>query len=424
MRVLLSTFDKLDLHTLIRLFSTLMAWALQGSKLPRGGLHYLQNALKSDIAHPLSKVSSSKFLPSTFRQFPIQSSRSFSSWARFHQIPRPNLKPKNLLLLPTPALASYTTAASSIFELDPSNSEVVSSINPCMLTVGAAWAPKRPRSNLPEWCQADCGEDAFFTILVNSNYCLGVADGVGGWSEVGVDPSQFAWELMNNCKMHCETLGIATRVDPKKVLTQAYNKLIKSGRVKAGSSTACLAVVDTDTGRLCSVNLGDSGYIIIRGGVTAYRSSETTHYFNAPYQLSVIPPEMDNGGHIRNKPSEGQVAMLQLEHGDIVVMGTDGLFDNLFYKDIEEEALTTKPVDLDRLLAQPGQSQEALRAYTNAFAGALVKKARLRAKDRKTDSPFSTEAAKHGYKFKGGKMDDITVVVALVTMKTPAKSHI
>lgn len=172
-----SNSAKLDLHTLIRLFSTLMAWALQGVRLPRGGLHYLQNALVADLARPLSKMPSPNFLPSTVRQFPGQSNRAFSSssWSRFQQFHRPNLNPKNLLLLPTPALASYTTAASSIIEIDPSKSEVIPTISPCMLTVGAAWAPKRPRSNLPAWCQADCGEDAFFTILVNSNYCLGTS---------------------------------------------------------------------------------------------------------------------------------------------------------------------------------------------------------------------------------------------------------
>ncbi|KAI0236702.1 Protein phosphatase PTC7, partial [Massospora cicadina] len=158
--------------------------------------------------------------------------------------------------------------------------------------------------------------------------------------------------------------------------------------------------------------------------ITAYRSSETTHYFNAPYQLSVIPPEMDGRNHIRNKPSDGQVVTLQLEHGDLVVMGTDGLFDNLFHIDIEKEAKAIKPVDFDHLLAQPGQFQEALRAYTSAFAGALVKRARLRSKDREGVSPFSTEAAKHGYRIKGGKVDDITVVVALVTMKPSVKARI
>ena len=40
-----------------------------------------------------------------------------------------------------------------------------------------------------------CG-DAYFT----SKFGLGVADGVGGWTAYGIDPSAFSQALMNQCK--------------------------------------------------------------------------------------------------------------------------------------------------------------------------------------------------------------------------------
>ena len=40
--------------------------------------------------------------------------------------------------------------------------------------------------------------------------------------------------------------------------------------------------------RIC--NLGDSGFIHIRNGDIIERSTEQTHYFNCPYQLSIPTP--------------------------------------------------------------------------------------------------------------------------------------
>ncbi|KAF8924235.1 hypothetical protein BGZ58_002010, partial [Dissophora ornata] len=48
--------------------------------------------------------------------------------------------------------------------------------------------------------RVDAGEDAFFHVSTPSRVALGVADGVGGWSEMGVDPALFSWALMNNAE--------------------------------------------------------------------------------------------------------------------------------------------------------------------------------------------------------------------------------
>ena len=57
-----------------------------------------------------------------------------------------------------------------------------------------------------------------------------------------------------------------------------------------GSTTACLVSFDTSDNRLHTVNLGDSGYMVVRNGRVLARSQEQQHYFNTPFQLTLVPP--------------------------------------------------------------------------------------------------------------------------------------
>lgn len=58
----------------------------------------------------------------------------------------------------------------------------------------------------------------------------------------------------------------------------------------SGSSTACIVVLDRQSHRLHTCNLGDSGFLVVRGGEVVHRSDEQQHYFNTPFQLSIAPP--------------------------------------------------------------------------------------------------------------------------------------
>lgn len=100
------------------------------------------------------------------------------------------------------------------------------------------------------------GEDACFV----GRYGIGVADGVGGWAEMGVDAGEYSRGLMAHASKHIEdaTAKGATVVDPLEALTVAHRAV----RV-LGSSTACLATVGSD-GVLRVRNLGDSGLMLWR----------------------------------------------------------------------------------------------------------------------------------------------------------------
>ncbi|GMP58757.1 hypothetical protein CsSME_00022318 [Camellia sinensis var. sinensis] len=73
---------------------------------------------------------------------------------------------------------------------------------------------------------------------------------------------------------------------------------------------------------LHAINLGDSGLIVVRDGCTIFRSPVQQHDFNFTYQL-----ESGNGGDL---PSSGQVFTIPVAPGEVVIAGTDGLFDNLY----------------------------------------------------------------------------------------------
>jgi protein phosphatase PTC7 len=112
------------------------------------------------------------------------------------------------------------------------------------------------------------GEDAFFVAAQKNCDVLGVADGVGGWASVGIDPSIFSSNLMQQCKritekrelIHENEANIAT---PVKLLEEAYYELKeRKDETLIGSATACILVFDCTTNNLVSANLGDSGFVV------------------------------------------------------------------------------------------------------------------------------------------------------------------
>lgn len=161
-----------------------------------------------------------------------------------------------------------------------------------------------------------------------------------------------------------------------------------------GSSTACIIALTSEG--LHAINLGDSGFVVVRGGHTIFESPVQQHGFNFPYQLQ--------SGSGADLPSSGQVFTVAVKTGDVIVVGTDGLFDNL-YKD-EIAALVRDAVN-------SGFKAEAT-------AKKIADIARQRALDSKRQTPFADAAQEVGFQYYGGKLDDLTVVVSFVTDSTAA----
>ena len=230
------------------------------------------------------------------------------------------------------------------------------------------------------------GEDAYFI----TSSVIGVADGVGGWAQHGIDPGLYSRALMGFCK--AEALAVSADVDPVGVLRKAYDQIV-AAKVK-GSCTATILAVNHGR-ELHAANLGDSGFLIIRRGVVEFKSPPQQHSWNSPFQLG--PESVD-------RPEHASRHVIDLQEGDLIVTGTDGLFDNLFDEDVVR-------ICADAVKAG-SRSQE--------IAKQLAEKAHECAASQYCVTPFGAEARAHGRKHFGGKMDDITCIISAVH-KAPSK---
>lgn len=228
-------------------------------------------------------------------------------------------------------------------------------------------------------------------------------------------------------------------------MQKGYDAVCNDGSLQAGGSTACVGIAAPD-GTLDVANLGDSGFLQLRlNAVNAY-SEPQTHAFNTPFQLSLVPPSVAarmaafGGAQLSDLPRDADVSQHYVRHGDVLMFATDGVLDNLFNHDIlkiasrvmvssgawqmtpsggvrvadsidsltkpasltdsESDAKPTKPVTLQSLLATE-----------------LVGAAKAASVNTKMDGPFAKEVQKYypHEQWRGGKIDDICVVVAVVS---------
>ena len=179
--------------------------------------------------------------------------------------------------------------------------------------------------------------------------------------------------------------------------------------------------------------------MVIRDGELVFMSPQQQHEFNFPYQIGSADSMSDTpqvvlaagegscfarvaartnrfaarGTHRPGLSAECMLAPLQVaqrfsvevRQGDIVVAATDGLFDNVY----PDEAASLVSASKER-----GENAQAV-------AVTLAQFARMRAADPTHLSPFAYGAQQLGYRYFGGKMDDITIVVAFVVAAAQPK---
>lgn len=190
-----------------------------------------------------------------------------------------------------------------------------------------------------------------------------------------------------------------------------------------------------------------------------YNSAAQTHAFNTPFQLSKIPARMLQqaltfGGAkpYSELPADAAVSAHRLRHGDVLLLATDGVWDNLSPADALAVVSRTMRAhggwEVDGGDGGDGAAQGAavrgsrkLRALTSQRAGvgvgggvgggggagapantlqallalAVAREAKEASLDRKRDGPFAREVQKHypQENWHGGKADDICAVVVV-----------
>ncbi|CAO3632107.1 unnamed protein product [Cunninghamella echinulata] len=267
-------------------------------------------------------------------------------------------------------------------------------------------------NQIPYWKQGkvgkvDAGEDAFFQTCTPTGLALGVADGVGGWADVGVDPALFSWTLMNNAAVAAK--DSSPSADAHHILDIAFKQLRQSGKVKAGSSTACILNLCKQTGKMTTCNLGDSAFILIRDQKVVYESPSQQHYFNCPYQLTVVPESYPNRElYVTDMPKDADQKSFYLKDGDVILLGTDGFFDNMY----SHETLSLVNTSMAGL--HPDTDDDTIMSMVRGLAKTLTDTAKRLSLDPKRLSPWAKEAQHHGSQYRGGKEDDIVLIATLV----------
>lgn len=285
---------------------------------------------------------------------------------------------------------------------------------------------------------------------------MGVADGVGSWRQYGVDPREFSHLLMKECRnILLEAATDARRggdtifnraVTPSEILSQAYE------RVKAedviGSSTACIALFDGVRHQLHFSNLGDSGIIVLRhidsdvaGALkrnrqvprsdrtsdlrVAFVSQQQLVSFNHPYQLGWTGEELEEteSGSLKTA-ADSCASSVHVRRGDIIIMATDGLFDNVDIDEIVDLALDWEEgngliksgdiAERERRWAQGDSKTIISQKNVGILADKLCHRARENSLDKHCDSPFAILAKENDIMWSGGMPDDCTVVISHV----------
>ena len=146
-----------------------------------------------------------------------------------------------------------------------------------------------------------------------SEASLIVADGVGGWSDRGIDPAIWAHVFMCQLSMCFST---HEGVD----VLQNINDAMARTRV-CGSSTLSLIHTDSLTDTTFAYNIGDSCWFHIRDDMLIASSAPTLHAPGFPFQLG-----RDEDGLVHDSlPEDGVITQLNLQEGDLVGVATDGL---------------------------------------------------------------------------------------------------
>merc|ERR1719373_382567 len=186
---------------------------------------------------------------------------------------------------------------------------------------------------------------------------LGVADGVSQLEDFGMDASELPKELLEKC----EELGMSQLIPDRPVSPQdSYRgpvSLLKEAYETTealGSTTVLLAVLDNSTrihGKLhpmiAVLSIGDCEVMILRRLMGLEAKLETVFHTemqriegNAQCPLQVCriderhDEQFDESVTIEVIERGSAVHCVSAYEGDIVVMGSDGVFDNLFLDEI------------------------------------------------------------------------------------------
>ncbi|KAL7498438.1 hypothetical protein ACHAWT_008850 [Skeletonema menzelii] len=224
------------------------------------------------------------------------------------------------------------------------------------------------------------GEDYGFSV----GRTFGVFDGVSG-AEKEKGKKLYSKSLSDSMKKKIGKEGLSIK-EITDYMTEAKDV---ADETATGATTAVVASIGEDN-VLRALNLGDSVCLVLRDGAVAARTREIIHFFDCPYQLGDDSPD---------RPKDGTTLQAEIFPGDIIVAGSDGVFDNLSDADVCDIVGSFGP-----------------KAKATQIAKKIVDRSRVVSLDTNAVTPYSTVArGRSGYdqykSGRGGKVDDISCIV-------------
>jgi protein phosphatase PTC7 len=166
---------------------------------------------------------------------------------------------------------------------------------------------------------------------------LVVADGVGGWKNMGINAGEYSKFLVENLKEifskkynHKDKEKDKNKNYSNKIEEEIFifdEKRLKEMIIEAtektnllGSSTLSTILIDNKNNCLYSAYIGDSVFMILRFKVQErryyklYKAKELSHTFNHPYQLGIKG----------DSPINSVIGKYDLDENDIIILATDG----------------------------------------------------------------------------------------------------
>ena len=75
---------------------------------------------------------------------------------------------------------------------------------------------------------------------------FGVADGVGGWDDSGIDSADFAHGLCNYMAESARDYASPTGLTARALMEMGYERIVADETVVGGGSTACISIARGD----------------------------------------------------------------------------------------------------------------------------------------------------------------------------------
>lgn len=274
-------------------------------------------------------------------------------------------------------------------------------------------------------------KDADATLA--SPMMVGVADGVSQLEDFGIDASLLPNELLGICEeiAMSQLIPDSDSADvyrgPVNLLKEAYEN-----SESLGSTTVLLGILDNSTkihGKLhpmvAVLTIGDCELLMLRR--LQGRSSPLQAVFHTemqridghvqtPLQLARVDdrvdPDFDEDVALEVIERGSAVHCVSTYEGDIVLLGSDGVFDNLFLDEIVSICNAYLPQP------SPGPFRPVQPSVLGDIAQRIVQECHAKTKKGANGQMPETPIGK------GGKMDDTSVVVAEVIEWTDAHSEI